>query len=126
MRKALALVVVLAGCSGTDKRPDTGVERMPVEADLPAYQGLKYEDGTCKRNAEFRTIRQVYRGDAKVTDVLAFYRKALPAHGWAEAPETGADAATLTFTKKSERCTITAATDSSNRAVVTVVVGYKG
>ncbi|MBI2901315.1 MAG: hypothetical protein HYY17_14115 [Planctomycetes bacterium] len=123
MRTALFLAALLAGCGKTEPRPDPGLERKPVEADVPAYAGLEYVDGTCKRNAGFRSMTQEYRGDAKPEDVLAFYRTTMPVHGWAE---TGADGKTLIFTKNSEKCSITVGTDSHNKVVVKVLVAYKG
>ena len=130
MRKWLSLAVLLAslpaGCSDSGKRPDTGVEKRPVFEDVPAFSGMEYVDGLAKRNAEFRSSEQKYRGDAKPADVLTFYRKTMPVHGWVLAPETTAEATTLTFTKKSEKCVVTVGTDSYNKAVVTVVLSYKG
>ena len=125
MRKWLALALCLSGCGDNQSKPDTGVERDPVFEDVPTYRDWKFT-GLCKRNAEFRSCTLESRGDGKVEEVLAFFRKAMPTQGWTSAPESGADAVTLTFTKKSEKCTITLSTDSHNKVVVKVVLGYKG
>jgi hypothetical protein len=125
MRKASVLLLVLAACGTSDKR-ETDVKDKPVHPDIPAYLGLEYVEGKGKGNQGFRSSKQVYRGDAKVEDVLNFYRKTLPQHGWKSEPESGTDAVTLTFVKENERCTVTVGTDSYNKTVVTVVVSYKG
>ncbi len=123
MRRALVFTLLFAGCGSGEPRPESGVERKPVYEDVPAYAGLEYVDGTGKRNPEFRSAKQEYRGDAKVDDVLGFYRKAMPVHGWAL---SGENAGTLTYTKKSEKCAIAVTTDSSNKTVVSVTLSYKG
>lgn len=123
MRKALVLLLALAACSKSEK--DTGVTKDPVYPDVPAHSGMTYVEGKGTGGKGFRSATQTYRGEAKVEDVLAFYRKAMPENGWVARPESGADAVTLTFVKENEKCEIRVSTDSHNKTVVTVELSYK-
>lgn len=124
MRKALVLLLALGACTKSEK--DTGVVDRPVYEDVPQYSGFEYVEGKGTGKHGLRSATQKYRGNASVEDVLGFYKKVMPQNGWTNAPETSADAVTLTFVKESEKCEIRVATDSQNKTVVTVVLSYKG
>lgn len=122
MRPWACVALLLAGCGDTSKKPDGKIQKNLVFEDVPGYVGLSYE-GEGYTNPEFRSYKQAYRGDARPEDVTKFYRETLPVHGWALASEDGTSK--LTFTKRSERCTVEVITTRDAKLLVTVTLSYK-
>ncbi len=120
MRALLCASLLLAGCGDSSKKPDARIQKNLVFEDVPGYVGLAYE-GEGYTNPEFRSYKQVYRGDARPEDVAKFYRDTLPIHGWASEEGTSK----LTFTKRSERCTVEMTMAADGKLVVTVTLSYK-
>jgi|GEM_PF-5884190 len=123
MRRWLFCALVLAGCEGSPEKGEA--QKKPVWEDVPAYGTLEYVDGLAHRNPEFRSGWQEFRGAGGVEPAAKFYRETLPIHGWILSSDEGKDPVKVTFTKKSERCTVEIGTDRDRKLVVRTTLGYK-
>ena len=110
---ALSALLALAACENPPKvvQPDAPSTVGAVHADIPAPQGFVYVTNISDTNPSgtFRVLTQVLEGkDQRVEAAAAFYKQALPAHGWALESEEGSakDAVRLSFLKKQERCRV--------------------
>jgi hypothetical protein len=109
----LPALLALAACENPPKvvQPDSPSTLGAVHADLPAPQGFVYVKNIGDRNPSgaFRVLTQVLEGkDQRVEAAAAFYKQALPVHGWVFESEEGSarDVLRLSFSKKEERCRI--------------------
>lgn len=128
----LSATLLLAACENPPKvvTPDSPSTRGAVHADLPAPQGFVYTENIGDKNpaGTFRVLTQALSGkDQRVDGAVAFYKQALPGHGWTLEKEEGdaRSAVRLSFVKKEERCRIEVKDASRTEVVATLKVNRK-
>lgn len=103
----LATAFLVPACSGTPKEPPPGQVKANL-TDVPAPEGLSYDEGYghAAEGVGIRNYTQKYSGSRRVEDLVAFYEKVLPVHGWTPKSKDGTDPVKLVFEKRAEACTV--------------------
>ena len=108
-----AAALAIAGCNDPAKVvvPNSPSNVNQVHPDLPSPNGFEYTKNISDTSptGAFRVVTQELEGkNQRTAGAAAFYKDTFPRHQWTLEKEEGDGkvAATLSFTKKDERCRI--------------------